>query len=477
MALDQFQAARVLTRLSDRLRKRRPVIDQQVNYLRGKSGRLRFASDEFADYFTERFDGFSDNWVAPVAQAPAERMTHLGVRLPGQTRPDRELHRAFVENECDRGLSEAILMMITTGWSYALVSPEDGQTPRITFEHPAQAIVENNAFTGDPQYGLILWTDDEDGFDYAQLLTDDGEVWRLRRPTTKPGDEEWRETDLFGWRERPDTEAFTRHNLPGLPLIEFRNQSLLDDLPISDIAGVMSMQDSINLTWAYLLNALDYASLKQRVVLNSGPPMRPILNENGDVVGKKPVELQELTQDRVVFLDGENVSIGEWSTSNLDAFSKVIEHAVEHIAAQTRTPPHYLVARMVNTSAESLTIAEAGLVSKTQERITYVNPSLRRLYWLVAAAMGDDQKAAAVRSAKLLWKDVQYRSEAQRSDALQKKRAMGYPLEYILELDGTDPDEIPRILELREKEVQMDPIADIARQMSVTGAVPDGDSD
>lgn len=472
MTLDLLGATRVMSRLSDRLRARRPEIRRQVQYLRGESGRLRFASEEFADYFSKRFEGFSDNWVAPVAQAPAERMVHLGVRLPGENLPDRELHRVFVANECDRGLTEAILMMITTGRSYALVSPEDGVTPRVTFEHPAQAIVENNPITGHPRYGLIMWTDDDEGYDYAQLLTDDGQVFKLRRRTTKQDGSEWRETDLFGWEERPGEEPVGRHGLPGLPLVEFRNQSLLDDTPVSDISFVMSMQDGINLAWAYLLNALDYASLKQRVVLNSGPPMRPILDEDGNVVGKQPVELQELTQDRVVFLDGENVSIGEWSSSNLDAFSKVIEQAVEHIAAQTRTPPHYLVAKMVNTSAESLTIAEAGLVSKTQERITYVNPALRRLYWLIASAMGDEAKAEAVRSSKLLWRDVQYRSDAQRADALQKKRAMGYPLQYILEQDGVDPDDIERILRMSREEARMDPIADLARQMSTPGAEP-----
>src|SRR5690606_17987413 len=150
------------------------------------------------------------------------------------------------------------------------------------------------------------------------------------------------------------------------------------------------MQDGINLAWAYLLNALDYASLKQRVVLNSGPPMRPVLDEDGNVVGKQPVELQELTQDRVVFLDGENVSIGEWSSSNLDAFWTFIDEAVEHISPETTIRHQYQVDIMVKTSAESLTVAEPGLVSKPEDRIAYDSPALRRLYWVIAPVMGDE---------------------------------------------------------------------------------------
>src|SRR5690606_30238504 len=134
----------------------------------------------------------------------------------------------------------------------------------------------------------------------------------------------------------------------------------------------------------------------------------------------------------------------EWSAANLDAFSKVIEHAVEHIAAQTRTPPHYLVARMVNTAAESLTIAEAGLVSKTRERITFVKAPLRRLFRLIALALGDPGKADAAQWATLLWSNIQYRSEAQLADALLKKRQTGYPLQWIAEQDGLDPAAVAR---------------------------------
>src|SRR5699024_6715860 len=125
-------------------------------------------------------------------------------------------------------------------------------------------------------------------------------------------------------------------------------------------------------------------------------------------------------RERIMFLPGENTSISEWSAAGLDTYGNVIERAVEHLAAQTRTPPHYLVAKLVNTSAESLTISEAGLVSKVYERIAYANPALREIYRLVALAQGDEAKALAVRSSEIMWKDIQYRSEAQRADALQK---------------------------------------------------------
>src|SRR5690606_14983896 len=214
-----------------------------------------------------------------------------------------------------------------------------------------------------------------------------------------------------------------------------------------------SMQDTINLVWAYLLNALDYASLPTRLVGGAEAPRVPILDENGQETGMtRPLNLDQLVKDRVLWVPGQGVTFDEWSAANLDAFSKVIEHAVEHIAAQTRTPPHYLVARMINTAAESLTIAEAGLVSKTRERITYATSALRRLFRLIALAMDDRQRADEARSGTLLWKNFQYRSDAQLADALAKKRQIGYPLRYLLELDGLDPEEVERVMQMKREE-------------------------
>ena len=84
------QVQKTVTSLSDRLRARQGDIATDVSYYKGTEGRLRFVSDEFRDYFAKRFDGLSDNWCAPVAQAPVERIRYLGMRLP-DTQPRREI--------------------------------------------------------------------------------------------------------------------------------------------------------------------------------------------------------------------------------------------------------------------------------------------------------------------------------------------------------------------------------------------------
>lgn len=459
VALTSDQAAVKVEQLSQRLAQRRPEVDDRLRYYRGEMGKLRFATDEFSQYHGDRFTGFNDNWCAPVVQSAAERMNLQGIRLGESRRADAELARVWDANDCDRGSSEAFVVFMASAWSYALVHPPNGDIPRITWEHPSQAIVDRDPVTGDIRTGLVTWIDDE--WDYATLYTDD-EVWRWQRSRSPEAWDKQLPGPGGGWTPRASAgdEWVTPNPLGLCPMVELRNQTLLDEVPISDISGVMSMQDTINLVWAYLLNALDYASLPGRVVSGAEAPKVPVLDAAGQETGAtRPLELDTLVKERILWIPDQGAQIAEWTAANLDAFSKVIEHAVEHIAAQTRTPPHYLIAKMVNTAAESLTIAEAGLVSRTRERITFAKAPLRRLFRLVALALGDAAKAEECRTGTLLWSNIQYRSEAQLSDALSKKRQIGYPVRYLLELDGLDPDEVDRVIAMVEEE-QRDPVGE-----------------
>jgi hypothetical protein len=346
-------------------------------------------------------------------------------------------------------------------------------TPQITWEHPAQTLVDTDPQTRQRRAGLVVWIDDD--FDYATLYTPDW-IYKFQRASGERRylyyDRDGRYYDravLGDWSPRlinGELAQPERNPLGVVPVVELRNQTLLDDSPISDIQGVMAMQDSVNLVWAYLLNALDSASLPQRVVTGAEVPEVPVLDDNGQQIGTRPVELDSLHGESILWLPGDAAKIAEWSVAQLDAFGSVIESCVEHIAAQTRTPPHYLVAKMVNTAAESLTIAEAGLVSKTRERIRYVNPAIREINRLVALCQGADEKRlTAIASGQALWADVQYRSEAQMADAMLKMKQVGFPFEYIAERYGLGPDEVKRVLAMRQAELAADPLASAVEAM------------
>lgn len=451
-------------RLADELNRRRPIIQAHMAAYRGDHP-LQFASPEFASYFQNRFEGFSDNWCAPVIQATTERMNVLGIRLD-ENRADEDLSRVWKTNNAEAGSSQAFVVGLAASRMFALVwgNPDDEATPRVTWEHPENCVVAYDPDTGDAIAALKLWADGN--LEFATLYLPYW-VWKFQRrtgtgnlPLILPA------TYGGGWEARQPASDDTwpiRNPMGEVPMAEYRNQTLLDDKPISDISGVSAMQAAINLTWAYLLNALDFATLPQRIVTGAEMPKVPVLDENGQVVGSRPIDLNLLASDRVLWIPSETAKTSEWSSANLEAFGNTIERGVDHISAQTRTPPHYLVGKMANLSADALTASETGQVAKAGERVTYFTPPMRRVYRLIALAQGADAKARACLSGTVLWKDIQFRSLAQKADAFGKLKDIGFPFEWIAEQWGLGPDDVARVLQMRRREADEDPVAAFGR--------------
>ena len=455
-------AAEVLdlaTVLANKITTRRPDVQKSVRYFRGEEGRMRFASDEFKQYFESRFEGFSDNWCMPVAQAPIERIHYLGIRVPvgeGKSGVDGQLARDWDRNDGDRGLTEALLMMTIAKRSYGLVS-QSSAGPRLTFENPDSAAIIYDGETRQRRAGMLVWADDKN--EYAELLLPGSVLSLKRQKRSLVGGERYIAPDATGWSFNPDAAGTIekKHPFGVVPLVEFRNQSLLDNDPISDIGLVMPMQDTINLVWAYTLNSLDYMSLPGRVVLNGEVPKEDVLNEAGVKIGERPMELDSLIRDRIAWLQGTGISIAEWKPASVDGFSKIISQGIGHVATQTRTPSHYLMSAGDNVPAASYELAEAGLVSKAMERISYANTPVRELSRLLALAGGDTQRAEAIAAGRVLWKKAQYRSEAQLMDGLIKMSQAGFPFEWLAEEYGLTLEDVARVMDMKRAEAN-DPV-------------------
>jgi hypothetical protein len=422
-----------------------------VDYYRGVH-KLRFASDEFAKYHLARYSGFSDNWCAPVIDATAERLNTTGIRLGEDTREaDREFQRIADANDYDRGLSEAVTVAMAAGRSYGLVwgNPADESTPRVTFEHPEFCTMAYDPDTREATAAAKAWFDDED-CGYLTLYTAD-QVWKWKWSVPKDADNRRQVTWEPRQGERDDTWPLP-NPLGRVPMEEFRNTALLDDRPISDLSGVASMQDAVNLIWAYLFNGLDFATMDQRVVTGADMPKIPVLDAEGQKIGEKDADLKKLVTERILWLTGPTAKIESWPAANLDIFDRVIGTCVDHIAAQTRTPPHYLIGKMSNTSGDALTVAETGLVAKVVQRQANFTRPQRGMYQLMALATGDTARAVQARTGTIVWADPQYRSLSQKIDAFQKWRASGLPLRFLLEWYGLDATEVDRVMTMAETE-------------------------
>lgn len=449
-------------RIYKRLAARRPEIEKAENYYVGDQP-LSFATAEWRKANAARYSGFSDNWCGTVINAEAERLDPTGITGIDQ-KMAAQLWDELRRNEFDAQFSQAVVTALTTSRAYIMVWADSDERPLVTVEHPSHVEIEYD--WENPRLrvaALKTWVDDES--EYATLYTNT-EVFKWQRKRGDVRDEgasqalQSRISSLGSskWEVRSgnrDDSWPIPNPLGTVPVVEISNRPTLLGDPVSEIRGVMPMQDAINLLWAYLFLAADYASMPARVALATAPPKIPILDKGGNVVGSRPVEMKDLAEKRLLYLSGENAKIDSWDAARLDVFTETIEVAVGHIAAQTRTPPHYLVANkgLSNLSGDALTAAEIGLVQKSNEFITFTNPALREVLKLVAKAMGNDSLAKQAQLATLVWKNREIRSESQLADAMLKKSQMGYPFEFLMELEGNDPATIQRVLEMREKEL------------------------
>jgi hypothetical protein len=140
------------------------------------------------------------------------------------------------------------------------------------------------------------------------------------------------------------------------------------------------------------------------------------------------------------------------------------------LAAQTRTPPHYLLGQVVNASGDALKVAEAGLVSKCRRKILYFSDPWEEAMALALTATGrHDVRASDVES---MWSDPERTSLAELVDASVKKRTLGIPLETIwLEL-GYTPDQIEDMKRLAGLPDRPPPGATTANVPPVLGTTP-----
>lgn len=466
------QALDRVTKLYWALDQRRPDIAQQDAYYRGEQS-LVFSSEQFSKAYSDRYRDFSDNWCGVVGNAPVERLGLAGVRVDQNeslSSDERQLWNDWLANDGEAQFSQVALQSIISKRGAFVVWADEDDNPIVTAEHPAQTIVGYDPETRRRVAGLKTWVDVDATTEYATLYMPDS-VWKFERPQfvsqiDRDGQTltglyvQTRTSGSYGWKPRQGlSEPWPIINPLGeVNLVEIPNRPTLGGEPISDIAGTMAMQNAINLLWAYLFNSADFASMPARVVLGMEPPKVPILDAQGQVIGSKPARMEDIQQRRIMFLhgpDAANAKIGQWDAANLDVFTGVIEAAVGHIAAQTRTPPHYLVTNkgLSNLSGDALTAADSGLVAKCAEWARFSSGGVRDVFRLMAKVRNQNGLAEQITSASIAWRDMAIRSEAQMADAATKDASIGLPLGYILERRyGLSPTEIQRILDMKAAE-------------------------
>lgn len=428
-----------LDRLDRQLAERRPVLARYAAYYDGDHP-LEFATEKFRQAFGHQFRDFADNWCEMVVDAVEDRLNIRGFRLGDDPAADAPAWSIWQRNQMDADAQLAHTESLIYGISYAGVWP-DRDGPAITVESPLQVTVAKQAGSRrERAAALKVWRED-DGHDLATLYLPNA-LYKFRTHT-KGGDGT---AGLARWEPREiDGEAWPLPNPFGVvPVVPIENKPRLLVAGVSEIAKVIPVQDAINKTIADMLVAAEFNGMRQRWATGMEIPRDPETNQ--------PIEPFGTAIKRLWIAEDENTTFGEFGETNLRGFVETVAMFVQHIASQTRTPPHYLNPGADRLSGESIKAAETGLVAKCRRKMVFFGEAWEEIIRLALVAAGDERRFDASQ-AETIWGDPESRTESEHVDAVMKQQALGVPNEVLWEKLGYSPQEIERIKTIRRLEV------------------------
>lgn len=427
------------------LRRRKKTFQVYDDYYEGNH-ELEYASLKYRGAFGNLFDGFADNWCDLVVDAPRERLHVQGFRLGEETEGDKDAWRIWQENNLDAfshlGHTEALI----NGEASILVwRDEENDRPTIEIEHPTQMVVVYDEDNPRVRAAALKVWETAWGDEFATLYLPN-EIYKFE---SKKGQ---RRSGVRGtrWAEREvGSEEWPLPNPMGVvPVVPLVNRPRLLEEGQSEIKKVIPIQKAVNKLVTDMMVASEYAAFKQRWVTGIDIPLDPDTGE--------PIEPFKVAVDRILVANAPETEgdetpadpkFGEFSATDLRNFVVGIEMLVQHIASQTRTPPHYFYLRGEFPSGESIKSAETGLVAKVHDKQRFYGESWEEAIRLAFKAI--DDKRSQIVDSEVIWGDPESRSESEHIDAVVKKKSLNVPDEQLWEDAGYTPQQIARFKAVR----------------------------
>lgn len=405
---------------------------------------MQFATSKFRETFGYLFSEFADNWCGVVIDASLERLAVQGFRFGADAtyEGDKDAWAIWQANDLDADSVVAHLEAIKTGSAFVIV--DGGDPPLITVESPLEVTV---AFAPGSMHrrvaALKRWRD-ERNYLHATLYLPEGTYRFVSEDAIADGSTkiEWVPDDP------PSVSNPFGSIVPVLPLVN--NPSMIGG-GRSDLHPVIDIQNAINKLCTDMVVASEYASFRQRWATGVEIPKDPVTGlPNEAAVGRFLSSVS-----RMWVVDDDKAQFGDFNVTDLSNYVRAIEMLIQHLAAQTRTPPHYLTSGLGQwPSGDSLKASEVGLVAKVKRKQLDFSDTWEEAMRLAFLALGDQQRARAI-DAEVIWADPEFRSEGERVDALVKMRTLGVPLEALWSRWGASPQEIQRWRTMQEREAQV----------------------
>lgn len=410
------------------------------------------------------------NYVGLITKTPVERMFVRGFRFgKSSSAADDEARKIWSANNMDYQAGVSHMAAASLGVSYIMVSPpESGSTlwstgqPIITVEDPRTTITEADPINPmRTRAGLRMYVDDVLGKVVCWLYMPN-EVHYFEGPAVK---------DVRGL----DTPSLTKkllgspmhgglahvhsikNTLGVVPIIQADWIPTLSGISFAEAEDVLDIQDRINSQILERTIISKMQAYKQRYVTG----VKVATNKDGSK--KAPFDPGA---DMLWVSDNPDAKFGQFEQVDFTQILEAIRDDVGDMAAITKTPAHYLMNRMANVSGDTLTQAEAGLVSKTKQRMIAMGWAWERVMRLAFAYL-NNQKAFEL-DVEVIWSDPELHSRAEIADAFGKEVSGGLPISIAAERMGLEPDQISFVIEETKRLEQVEEQKELAAQAAAS---------
>lgn len=406
-----------------------PLLTQQAEEAKlfrdyyGGEHRIANATARFHEIFGRFFPNAADNWCQIVVDSSVERLSVQGFRFGGVDQPaDEEAWDLWQANGLDSGQNQIHTEAIKCGCSFLLVDPSANPT-RITGEHPYECYVYSDPATRERLAGIKRWQGN-DKHAYCTLYLPD-RVWKWRsrgRVRTTAGRPTWEPVE--------ESMGGMPNTLGVVPLIPMENNRDMLLGGMSDLEVIIPLQDRVNKLCLDLDVGSEFHAAPQRYAAG----WEPALGADGQPIANQTVEA---ATSRFLAFSDPDTKVGSLPPGDPAAYVTPIGMYINHIAALSRTPPHYILGQIVNISGDALKAAETGLVAKVMSKQEDFSDS-----WEEAIGLSTGKDAT---DAEVIWRNPESRTFGQLVDGVIKLRSeLALPLEICWEMVGLTPQQIER---------------------------------
>lgn len=427
-----------LLRLGKRLSEDHNRFDRLQAYWRGQPP-MPFGNQRMREAYRRLQRMSRTNFGVLIAEAVLERMKLVGFRAgPDSTEDaDMEAWGWWQANglDADSGLVHRAAVVLSRAYVIVGDDPETEGQPLVTVEDPRQVIHESHPTNRRKVIAALkTWWDDVAGAQLAVLyLPDEVHYFRTRAGLNRNVDTEqlwatasW-EPDVSD--EFPD--GIAENTLGEVPVVPFINRPDMSGEGMGEFEDVIDILDRIN------------TEILDRMVISSMQAYRQRWAKGIKMTDEDGNDTSNFDPgaDLLWAVEDESAQFGQFDPTDLTPIIKAIESDVQYLSAITRTPPHYILAGIVNASGDALSVAETGLVSKLLERETEFGESWERVYRLAAKTQGRDVGPEC----EVLWRDPQFRSLTEMASASVQLKAADVPWRTRMRKLDMTPAEIDRM--------------------------------